>query len=596
MADSRSYTKLHLSPEEFQANPSSYTRHKSYSQILSPKFINQSILTKFWEFVHFLFIGVAVSYGLLSRRNVEVDFDTHSNNFDDPESSYVSRIFHVFPSFEDGYENSCGADEKTVHLSWNSQCYRVGDSTVSVTNGSSVIDEQSKTGSINSENGTEISLEQDENSVGQAWNSQYLQGESVVLVSQANYEIGELEKPEQVAGYEPLRVPVMSSKSKSRSLDSAQFSNGSESISSLIGSSSSSGRIVDEKHFFGDTGNSNTDEKFNGSFPLPSEIPRRSISGRAEMKEIIGPVDGDPSHIQPLSVDETQFQSPKPQSFRSTTASFSSQARSILNSPTELFPSHSVSTDRQNSGTEDSASQSPQTTVYREARLNAFHLRKYTSGSLFKKNLHVTSKDKLKDLSGAREDSLGVKENEQVSLGSDKKPGTIGKATSRGKSLRINRSGLYTAEAIKAEEMSTTHFDDQAGKGSNEAKAVNIRKNEMKGNMSIGISEKNIDTHCNVPMATYAKYLKREKVKCLENVAVESEKDSENNKTNSVPVRLDEGSRTGTEFVSDAGLDPNEVDKKAGEFIAKFREQIRLQKEASVERSRRMRISSKHLR
>lgn len=118
----------------------------------------------------------------------------------------------------------------------------------------------------------------------------------------------------------------------------------------------------------------------------------------------------------------------------------------------------------------------------------------------------------------------------------------------------------------------------------------------MKGNMSIGISEKNIDTHCNVPMATYAKYLRREKVKCLENVAVESEKDSENNKTNSVPVRLDEGSRTGTEFVSDAGLDPNEVDKKAGEFIAKFREQIRLQKEASVERSRRMRISSKHLR
>lgn len=37
--------------------------------------------------------------------------------------------------------------------------------------------------------------------------------------------------------------------------------------------------------------------------------------------------------------------------------------------------------------------------------------------------------------------------------------------------------------------------------------------------------------------------------------------------------------------ISDAGTEANEVDKKAGEFIAKFREQIRLQKAASIDSS-----------
>ncbi|KAF2303557.1 hypothetical protein GH714_019145 [Hevea brasiliensis] len=160
-------------------------------------FHSQSIFTKFWELVHLLFIGVAVSYGLFSRRNVEVDFETHSNNYDDAQSSFVSRIFHVSPIFEDGYENPCGFDEKNLYQSWNSQFYR-GESTVTVTNGSSVIGGESKTGSINFENETEVSHEQDQDSVVQTWNSQYFQGESVIVLSQPNYAIGEWEKPGQV--------------------------------------------------------------------------------------------------------------------------------------------------------------------------------------------------------------------------------------------------------------------------------------------------------------------------------------------------------------------------------------------------------------
>ncbi|OAY49397.1 hypothetical protein MANES_05G053100v8 [Manihot esculenta] len=665
-------------------------------------------MSSFWELVHLLFIGVAVSYGLFSRRNAEVDFQTHSNNYDydDSQSSFVSRIFHVSPIFEDGHENSCGSDEKNLYQSWNSQFYR-GESDVTVPNGSSAINEVSKTESINFEKETEISLEQDENNVAQAWNSQYFRGESVVLLSQANYGIGEWEKPAQVVGYKPLGLPIRSLKSKIRNSDSAQFSNGSESSPSLIGSPCSSGRSMEEEHF-GDLGPSNLEENFDESVSSSAQIPWRSRSGRAEMWERVGSVAGSPLHFRPLSVDETQFESLKSHSFRSTPA-FSSQASSISNSPTRLSPSESVCSDSPNSGTLESgkkedfrasyphASQSQKTTVNREARLNAFHLRRYSSGSLFQKDLKGTSKDKLKDRGGRKEDPLGSKERgegslkldnngrkedsmdskergqsslrldnngkkedsmgskergqrslklddngrkedsmaskergqislkldnngrkedsmgseesgqsslrldnngrKEDSMGSeekgqgslkfDKKPATIVKTPSRGRSVRTIRSGVYSPEpeATKIAEISKTHSDDKAGKGSDEGKAVNTGKNE----------KKNLDTHYDVPMPTYAKFQKREKDSCLENVDVESENDSESETDSSTPASSDEG--TGTDPVRDAGLDPNdsEVDKKAGEFIAKFREQIRLQKVASIERSRRKRMSSKHL-
>ncbi|KAK1562356.1 hypothetical protein Q3G72_010650 [Acer saccharum] len=53
------------------------------------------------------FIGVAVSYGLFCRRNVDADIETHTTNDDDSES-YVSRIFRVSSFFKDRFDNSCG--------------------------------------------------------------------------------------------------------------------------------------------------------------------------------------------------------------------------------------------------------------------------------------------------------------------------------------------------------------------------------------------------------------------------------------------------------------------------------------------------------
>ncbi|KDP28829.1 hypothetical protein JCGZ_14600 [Jatropha curcas] len=637
MADSRSFVKPpHFSSQERQVNRS-ITTQKSFAHVLSPNFINQTILTKFWELVHLLFIGIAISYGLFSRRNAEVDFETPSGTFDDSQSSYVSRIFHVSPIFEDGCENPCGFDEKNVYpyQIWNSQFYR-GESGVVVPNNSSVIDEQSKIGSLNSENGTtEISLENDENRVAQAWSSQYFQAESMVVLSEANYAIDDWGRHEQVVGCRPLGLPVRSLKPRVRKAESSQFSNnGNEPGSSFIGSFSSSVRNTNENNF-GDMDPVNLEEKFDESFSLPSEIPGQSRSGRTEMWGKVGPVANVPSNFRPLSVDETKFESLKSHSFRSTT-SLSSQASSVSNSPIRLSPSHSASSDSPNSRREESgkekdfsasyppASQSPQATVNREARLNAFHLRRYSSGSLFQKDVHKTLKDELKDLRGKRREdlSLSSKQRAQGPLKSDKKPATIVKVSPKGKSVRTIRSGVYTADALKAGDKNTTQIDEQVGEGSNDAKAVKIEKNEMKrevldnmsnginkqnldnrwkieskkeelDNMSVGINKKNVDTRYDMPNMTHSKYQNKEKKELLENVTVETTEESGSDTDNG---RVSSGEDAKDASVSDAGHDPNEVDKKAGEFIAKFREQIRLQKVASIDRPRGMRLSGKHLR
>lgn len=531
-----------------------------------------------------------------------MDFDSHSNIDEDSQSSYVSRIFPVSSIFEDGYQNPYNSDDKNGYQTWNSQDHG-GESMVTVvTNGGlgPVINEQSKNGSLDPQNGFEVSFEHDENHVTQAWNSQYFQGESMVVVSPANYAFDECD-------YKPLGLPVRSLKSRIRNPDSPQFSDGSEPSSSFKGSSSSSGRSINDKDF-GDTGAINLEEKFNETVALPSQTPWRSISGRMEIRENVDSAASRPSHFRPLSVDETQFESLKSQSFRSTT-SFSSQGSSMSYSPTRLSPPHSVLSELPDSKMEElgkqksyrasypPASQSPSKILNGGPPLNAFHLRRYSSGSLFQKDLRGRLKDQLKDLGGnRREDSLGSTERGQGSSKLDKKPATLAKALSRGKSVRTIRARGYTAGATKAEEMSKNHIDEEAGRTYEESKVENAGKNEMKGgldSLSIGTSKKDADTQCHMPKPAFVKYQTREKEESSEMVPREFKEDSEF-EIDSFPVRSDEGAvaHTGSGVVHD----PSEVDKKAGEFIAKFREQIRLQKVASIDRSKGMHISGNYFR
>jgi hypothetical protein len=702
----------------------------------APEFISHStIFTKFWDLAHLLFIGLAVCYGLFSRRNVEdFDFEPPPHYSDDSQSSYVSRIFHFSPIFEDGSENLSGFDDKNVYQNWDSQYYR-GESMVNDTNGlelnkigqryyrgESMVDvangnERNEGGSSDAENGFENSFENGDSNVVQSWNSQYFQVESTVVVSQPNYSLVEYGNLGQANGYRPLGLPVRSLNPRVRNLDSPQFSNGSESGTSLSGSGSGSGsadgsgRSVKENDF-GDMGPTNLEGMLDETVALPSQSPWRPRFETREIREKVGSSSGgyshfrplsvdetqfeslksqsfistaslsslgnpgpqhlDPSHFRPLSVDETQFESLKSQAFRSTTSlssqgnpgpqhlgpshfrplsadeaqfeslksqsfrsttSLSSQGSSASYSPTTLSPSRSVSSEMPNSETEElgenksyrasypPTSQSP-TTRKADAPLNAFHLRRYSSGSLFQKDSRRSLKDELKDLKGKRnedtmgsreagqgslrsvqkpatrnEDTMGSTEAGQGSLRSVQKPATPVKISSlKGKSVRTIRASRYAAETIKAGEMSRNHIDDKAGKICNEAQTVNMGKDEMErgpDNMLIGADKKNSDTQHHMSKPTLSKYKKKENEVISESVTVESTEDSESENDIS-RVSSDEDSAPA--IYNDAGDYSSEVDKKAGEFIAKFREQIRLQKVASIERSKGKRMNGTYVR
>jgi hypothetical protein len=677
MADSSPYTKTHIPFSELNSpiQPKPKCQGKSFTNFLfkslffalflivlplfpsqAPEFVSQTIFAKFWELIHVLFIGIAVSYGLFGRRKVDVGIEETHSSFDTSQS-YVSSMFNVSSIFEDGFENPCGSDEKRVIHSWNNQFVESEDFVVC-----GGVEEQHKPKFSMSENGFENPYGCDQNNVAQAWNSQYFQGEPMVVLAQQNYGLDELGKPVSVIDNKPLGLPIRSLKSTARKLDSPEFINGSESGNSgSKGSSKSSDRS--KSGDFGDLGPVNLEQKFHeaaAAASAPSPIPWRSRSIRMEMREKVKAASR-PSHFRPLSVDETQFESLKSRSFRST-GSFSSQNSSIS-------PSNSISSDLLNSSMEDlgeklsshgpspEASPSPPKPTNGKASLNGLHSRHYSIGSISRKDASRSSENESKEWSKSRredplggednrmdcillspeaspsppkptnvkaslnglhsrhysigsisrkdasrsseneskewsksrrEDPLGGEDNRMDSLKLNMNPASLTKAPPRGKSVRTIRSSGLTAGAMKKEEILQNQIDDKSKKTRENLKEAYMRKDKTKlglDSLMIDTSKQNLDYFSPppIPKATFSKYHKKEKEEFHENVAVGFEENSDTEAGN-FHESSDEYDVSGS--VNDAGPDSDEVDKKAGEFIAKFREQIMLQKMASIERSR----------
>ncbi|KAI4356661.1 hypothetical protein L6164_000666 [Bauhinia variegata] len=240
----------------------------------APEIINQTIFTKFWELVYLLFIGIAVAYGLFSRRYVEPDIETHPSV--DSRPPYVSKMFPVSTIFGDEYENPFGSDEKTMTHCWNSQ-YFEGESGVVPSSGGAVRDEQYQTQLPVSEGDLHDSVGYDRVNVVQASNWEYYHSEPVVIVAQPYYTI---EERGQIAGYKPLGLPVRSLRSIERKLDSPRYGNESDSSPGSKGSSKSANRE------FGHLGHSNLEQKSNNVAGSSSPIPwySRSRSVKSEEK------------------------------------------------------------------------------------------------------------------------------------------------------------------------------------------------------------------------------------------------------------------------------------------------------------------------
>lgn len=349
MADSSPYTKPHfpISKLDSRIQPKQIKQGKSCSAFLfkslflalflvalplfpskAPDFVSQTILTKFWELLHLLVIGIAVAYGLFSRRNpeLETNIETHpssavdNNNNNNNTTSYVSTMFPASTIFGDGCENNpCGFDEKRMMMMhcWNPQYIDgIGGSGVGGTVG--VFDEQYKTQLPVCENGFVGT------NVVQAWNSEYYHSDPVVVVAQPYYGGAAGEPDEVVVGHKPLGLPVRSLKSVARDVDGPKYTNESDSSSGSRGSSRSFDKNKDRE--FGEMGTSNLEKNFDAvavggsASPIPWHSRCRPMEREVER---YGNVTR-PLHFRPLSVDETKFEAFGGSGSLQSTTSFSS--------------------------------------------------------------------------------------------------------------------------------------------------------------------------------------------------------------------------------------------------------------------------------
>ncbi|XP_010258797.1 PREDICTED: serine/arginine repetitive matrix protein 1-like [Nelumbo nucifera] len=492
----------------------------------APEFINQTILARSWELLHLLFVGIAVCYGLFSRRNVETEKESQTKI--DSAQSYVSRILQVSSVFDDEVESPCGSDENKI----------------------------------------------------QTWNSQYFRGEPVVVVEQETPALDEQKSTISTISNKPLLLPVRSLKSRVSHRDALESTVEPHGLSSASLSRSNSGSKSSNKTRNGELGGLDPldlEEKLKESVVLPSPIPWRSRSGRMEMKEETGAITP-PLYSLPPSVDESELDPLESRSFQSQT-SWSSRPSSTTSSPKKLSPAPSLSPELRGKSVEEMVKKKsfyksspppappPPPPFYRKSAFLSSNSSSASDGSSYgKRDVRRSMEDELKDFNRKRMKDMRSRSNlGSGSFKSDGRPRTnIERSSSMGRSVRTIKAGEPVLEARKARESNEERMDDKVGK----------RKVGGPEQLPV-ITEK--------PKPSLSKYQIEESKEFLDKVTVESDEDSDCEADDYEESFADEeaASNTGTE----AGGDPNEVDKKAAEFIAKFREQIRLQRIESIKRS-----------
>ncbi|CAA0387637.1 unnamed protein product [Arabidopsis thaliana] len=273
----------------------------------APDFVGETVLTKFWELIHLLFVGIAVAYGLFSRRNVESAVDLRMTRVDESSLSYVSRIFQVSSVFDEEFDdNSCEFVDVRSDESVSARASVVGKSESFVVE-SGELEESSEFGETN-----EV----------RAWNSQYFQGKSKVVVARPAYGL------DGHVVHQPLGLPIRRLRSSLRDNAAPQDKSFADSCDGAVNAEAES-LLAD--NFF--------DEVL--------AAPASPVPWQAR-PEMMGIGDNYPSNFQPISVDETL----KSISSRSTGSS-SSQTSYASQNQNRFSPSRSVSAESLNSNVEE---------------------------------------------------------------------------------------------------------------------------------------------------------------------------------------------------------------------------------------------------
>uniref|UniRef100_A0A1J3JSD4 Uncharacterized protein n=2 Tax=Noccaea caerulescens TaxID=107243 RepID=A0A1J3JSD4_NOCCA len=276
----------------------------------APDFVGETVLTKFWELIHLLFVGIAVAYGLFSRRNVESSaVDLRTTRVDESSLSYVSRILQVSLVFEEELENPC--DFVDVR----------SENSINVSARASVVAKERDSESFAVERALEESSEYGKINRVQAWNSKYYQGRSKVVVARPAYGL------DGHVVHQPLGLPIRSLRSALR--DNAAPEDGS----------------------FGDTCDgvvNGKDESLLADEEVMAAAPSSPVPwhSRPEMMGMGG--DDYPSNYQPPSVDESRSSGSTVSSSSSSQTSFSSHTHN------RFSPSRSLSQESLNSNVEES--------------------------------------------------------------------------------------------------------------------------------------------------------------------------------------------------------------------------------------------------
>ncbi|KAG6431521.1 hypothetical protein SASPL_109600 [Salvia splendens] len=88
---------------------------------LAPDFFNQTFHSTSWELLQLIFVGIAVSYGLFSKKN---DIEPHKDNHKiDNAQLYLSKLLQVSSVFDDESESESVIEENKFHA-LNSQYHR----------------------------------------------------------------------------------------------------------------------------------------------------------------------------------------------------------------------------------------------------------------------------------------------------------------------------------------------------------------------------------------------------------------------------------------------------------------------------------------
>lgn len=261
MAETELYTIINN--PQLPQNPNKFYTHFFYKAVFvsifllilplfpseAPDFINHTINTRSWELLQLLFVGIAVSYGLFSKRNDETQKEQQQGSIkSDNAQSYVARLLQVSSVFDDDSENPSASEPN--------------DSKV------------------------------------QTWNSQYYRGEPIVVVAKENSQ----QAADAATVEKPLLLPVRSLK------------NG-VSESSMIDSTVNSFARSNSRRFSRSLIKLSPEES-EENIVLRSPIPWRSRSGRMEIKEDFTQTPSmlDFPEINPIDSPSSRYQSLKPSS------------------------------------------------------------------------------------------------------------------------------------------------------------------------------------------------------------------------------------------------------------------------------------------